>query len=107
MSQQTENTAAAAGPVERPVRPWGWHAGDGTPAHPAERVGQWPAHNRERMKHAVYDQAALDAAVAAERERCVPDVDELAQHIRWLNGSHKTGAGSLAEKLVDWLRSRS
>lgn len=45
--------------------------------------------------------------VAAERERCVPDVDELAQHIRWLNGSSKVGAGRLAERLVDWLRSRA
>ena len=56
---------------------------------------------------ACFTEDQLRAAVAAERERCVPDVDELAQHIRWLNGSNKTGAGALAEKLVDWLRSRA
>ena len=48
---------AVGAQVERGVRPWGWHAGDGTPAHPAERVAQWPAHNRERMRYAVYAEA--------------------------------------------------
>ena len=63
------NEPAGQGPVDQTVGPWGWHAGDGTPAHPDERVAQWPAHNRGRMQHVVYDQSALDAAVAAERER--------------------------------------
>ena len=49
---------------------------------------------------------ARDVAYA-ERERCIPEVDELAQQIRWLNGSNKRGAGSLAEELVEWLRSRA
>jgi hypothetical protein len=53
-----------------------------------------------------YAAAQVAAAVAAERERFIPDVDELAQQIRWLNGSNKRGAGSLAEALVEWLRSR-
>lgn len=37
----------------------------------------------------------------------VPDVDELAQQIRRLDGSHSMGAGALAEKLVEWMRARS
>lgn len=83
---------AGAGPVVRGVRPWGWHAGDGTPAHPAERVAQWPAHNKARMTHAVYaesdtlaladqvlalNNALRDAererdALRAELDRCTP-----------------------------------
>lgn len=48
----------AVGPrFDQGVRPWGWHAGDGTPAHPADRVAQWPAHNRDRMRQAVYAEA--------------------------------------------------
>ena len=35
-----------------------------------------------------------------------PTVDEFAQHIRWLNGSHKMGAGALAESLLEWLRNK-
>lgn len=55
--QATSTTDASGSPLDRGVRPWGWHAGDGTPAHPAERVAQWPAHNKARMTHAVYAEA--------------------------------------------------
>jgi|LauGreDrversion4_2_1035121.scaffolds.fasta_scaffold590497_3 hypothetical protein len=63
----------------------------------------------DQMKYTL--QAMSDEVEAlrqdAERYRWLPDVDELAQHIRWLNGGNKKmGAGALAEKLVDWLRSR-
>ena len=47
--------------LELGIRPWGWHAGNGTPAHPAEKVVQWPAHNRARMKHAVYTEDDMRA----------------------------------------------
>lgn len=40
--------------AEQPAQPWGYHAGDGSPAHPAERVIQWPEYNRARMVHPVY-----------------------------------------------------
>ena len=52
----------------QPVEPWGWHAGDGTPAHPAERVAQWPAHNRVRMRFPLY--AAPPPAEAAPKQEC-------------------------------------
>lgn len=42
---------------------------DGRTAHPADAVAAWPEHNRARMTQPLYDQAELDAAVAAERER--------------------------------------
>jgi hypothetical protein len=37
----------------------------------------------------------------------LPDVDELAQHIRWLNGNSKMGAGRLAERLLEWMALRA
>lgn len=60
---QTNEDDATQSPVPREVKPWGWHSGDGTPAHPAFRVEQWPKQNRSRMTEPVFDQAALDAAV--------------------------------------------
>lgn len=33
----------------------------------------------------------------------LPGVDEIAQHIRWIGGSHKMSAGRLAEELHAWL----
>jgi hypothetical protein len=35
-----------------------------------------------------------------------PDVDQLAQQIRRINGDNKMGAASLAEALLEWLRAR-
>jgi hypothetical protein len=68
----------------------------------AERFQTW---THDFMMQRLMELVSVSAA--AERERWVPDVDELAQHIRWLNGGNKKmGAGALAEKLVDWLRSR-
>jgi hypothetical protein len=34
-------------------------------------------------------------------------VDELAQHIRYINGSNKMGAGVLAESLLEWMQSKA
>ena len=86
----TKDTAGV-GPVDQPVRPWGRHAGDGTPAHPAERVDQWPAHNRDRMRHAVYsltpEEVAAVNKLRARREwmardtaRCKCDHNEYCEH---------------------------
>ena len=50
---------------------------------------------------------AVHKIEAAERERRLPDIDELAQQIRRLNGSSKMGAGALAERLIQWLRERA
>ncbi len=36
-----------------------------------------------------------------------PTVDEFAKQIRWLNGSYKKGACSLAEHLLEWLKSKT
>jgi ribA/ribD-fused uncharacterized protein len=52
--------------------------------------------------------AANDAAPQpVQPPATLPDVDELAQHIRWVNGSNKMGAGALAEKLLEWLQART
>lgn len=53
------------------IQPWGWHAGDGSPAHPAARVAQWPAHNRQRMQHAVYSE--VDALARGAKVRRTPE----------------------------------
>ena len=38
-----------------------------------------------------------------EQAKAVPDVDELAQFIRRINGANEMGAGLLAEAIVGWL----
>ncbi len=61
----TPSTGDTAGAVaQREVKPWGWHSGDGTPAHPADKVERWPDHNRKRMTEPVYGTAAMDAAIS-------------------------------------------
>lgn len=54
--------------------------------------------------------ARLDSAEAerdqlrAELEKVrLPDVDDLAQFIRWVSGNNKMGAGVLAERITEWL----
>ena len=37
----------------------------------------------------------------------MPDVDDLANFIRFTDGNHKMGAGALAERIVDWLSAPS
>lgn len=37
----------------------------------------------------------------------LPSVDEFAQQLRMLNGNNKMGAAMLAERLLDWLRTRA
>lgn len=46
-------------------------------------------------------------AVATQPMVPLPDVDVLAQAIREVDGSHRLGAGELAEKLVEWLAAQS
>ena len=68
-----------AAEAAQPVAPWGWHAGDGTPAHPAERVAQWPAHNRVRMRFPLY--AAPQPAEAAPKQRAVAPAEAILKHL--------------------------
>jgi hypothetical protein len=37
------------------------------------------------------------------RQQGVPDVDDLANFIRYTDGNHKMGASALAERICDWL----
>ena len=80
MRTTDERTSPAdEGPVERRVRPVSWRRewnGDvsdlGTYVH-ADSEDELDA---EREWQPLYDQATLDAAVAAERERCAKIVEE-------------------------------
>jgi hypothetical protein len=58
-----------------------------------------------------YNDACMYACGATPAATSVPEgwpsVDEFAQHIRWMNGGNKMGAGALAEKLLEWLQSRA
>lgn len=47
---------------------------------------------------AVYQRAQQPSAGVV-----MPDVDDLANFIRYTDGGHKMGAGALAERIVDWL----
>ena len=60
---------AVAGPVEPTVRPVAWRAVGGS---------IW-GHKTSDDDEPLYDQTALDAAVAAERERCAKVADEHAR----------------------------
>lgn len=45
------------------------------------------------------------AAVEADRDQRVPDVDALSNFIREIDGAHRFGAGALAERICEWLAS--
>lgn len=65
------NDETAGSPVEREVRPVAWMGGDMHPRH----IGAFQSATERRIYGhwtPLYDQAALDAAVAAERERLTP-----------------------------------
>ena len=71
MSNETdEGRGAVAGRVERPVVPVAWRLGE-TPCVEFGPQACRPEHGWTPL----YDQAALDAAVAAERERCLADCE--------------------------------
>ena len=60
----------------------------------------------------VYNSArdALKVALAQQAEPVEPavvSVDELANHIRVVDGNHSLGAGALAEKIVEFLIKRA
>ena len=72
-----DNRPAVVGQVERPVRPRAWAArvpGLGGPGDGGDYLRSSPSLPSDGAPPLVweplYDQAALDAAVAAERERC-------------------------------------
>ena len=67
---------AVAGQLERGVRPRAWIGPSGQ-TMPDEIYVAWATSYPADAKHfaPLYDQAALDAAVAAERERCAKLVE--------------------------------
>lgn len=67
------NDDTVARPVDGQVRPT--YLGDGREAFLSATVDTWPVENQSRFTKALYDQAALDAAVALERERCAQVVE--------------------------------
>lgn len=70
---------AVTGPVERHVRPCAWRW-----AFKKLRGQEWRYTNRLTRLDAqpLYDQAAIDAAVSAERERCAGLVETWPQSAR-------------------------
>lgn len=71
---------AVAGQLERGVRPRAWIGPSGQ-TMPDEIYVAWADRCPADVKHfaPLYDQAALDAAVAAERERCAKIADAHAR----------------------------
>jgi hypothetical protein len=80
-----QNTPAVLGPVERMVRPWKWAVrepgvagmwvGRDSSVEARSTADEWADDGFEPEVVPLYDQAALDAAVAAERERCVREIE--------------------------------
>ena len=71
---------ADAGRLETPVRPRAWLGPSGQ-SMPDEIYAAWAPSSPADAQHYVplYDRAALDAAVAAEREQCAKIADEHAR----------------------------
>ena len=70
-----------------------------TSMHPSTEV---------ELIRATFDDILLEVDTATtpsqiEQADGVPDVDELAQFIRRINGANEMGAGLLAEAIVGWL----
>lgn len=51
-----------------------------------------------------YEEELTQIAWEAWQAAC-PDVDDLAQHIRRVDGQNAMGAGALAESICEWLQS--
>lgn len=84
-TEMEAQTDAGASPVQREVRPTAWYDSEsGTTDH-----GPWKPMRKPSNQGAewlpLYDQAALDAAVAAERERCASIANE--QTLAWGEGA--------------------
>lgn len=52
------------------------------------------------------EQDAAEAWNDRKSFRVLPDVDELSNFIRRVDGNHDMGAGALAEKICEWLRAQ-
>lgn len=65
----TTSWAAVAAPVDQPVRPRAWALPIPAMAGGGDLLRAKPTTDRPEAWEPLYDQAALDAAVAAERER--------------------------------------
>lgn len=106
-----QNQPAAAGPIEREAMKTETPlpcpcCGSDDVAHSIHDWGDFVMCNTCGLRACSTDSLPEGTPLEVwNKRRCVPEVDELAQHIRWLNGSNKMGAGALAEKLVDWLQS--
>lgn len=55
------------------------YLGNGHQAYAASVVAAWPEHNRARFGTLLFTGAQLEAAVAAERERCAAACREVAR----------------------------
>ena len=91
---------AVAGQLERGVRPRAWIGPSGQ-TMPDEIYVAWATSYPADAKHfaPLYDQAALDAGVAAERERCVRIVEAYPVPVG------NSAAGEMAaERTMDALR---
>ncbi|MEI6028827.1 MAG: hypothetical protein WCT47_19295 [Betaproteobacteria bacterium] len=87
---ERDGTAAVGIPVDRTVRPWGQCIDlDAQPTGFDRRMGdiiRW----EQPAFGPLYDQAALDAALAAQRELCAAAVRAVPTH-RWVDGSDQYG----------------
>ena len=86
MSQSENNAPAVPGPVDRQVRPVFYMAADVAEKLKAKSPEKAPNYGATTTltiarafddDAALYDQASLDAAVAAERERCALIVERI------------------------------
>lgn len=63
-------------------------------------AGKWNSAQAEKVRKLREERDQLRAELEKVR---VPDVDDLAQFIRWVSGNNKMGAGVLAERITEWL----
>lgn len=104
MTKHEDTTAAVSDPFERPVRPVAWMYprlyGSGLSfTEPKEPYGWLDDDFGPFLTSPLYDQAALDAAVAAERERCAAAVRLIRDQVAALDPV----APDPDRSCIDWL----
>lgn len=82
-----------------------WHEGQSCHARYAANAGTAVKHEEPRksmlLKQAEFHDKA--AALLRASEGRAPEIDDLAQFIRQIDGNHTMGAGVMAERICDWL----
>ncbi len=73
--------------------------------HEAELLSKIPEDKRTPLQRTMDAIESVRPAADACPMRLLPDVDQLAQHIRFVDGRHEMGAGLLAESICEWLKS--